>query len=222
MEKLENIIETLKTKVESYFSKDSSGHNTDHLTRTLQYALYLQSKEGGDRTVVGISAYIHDIHRIMSMEKGTFVSPKESLGVVSEFIADLDITNEQKEHILHAIEHHEEYNFGLGGVKVNDIESKILQDADNLDAIGAMGLLRTFKYGIAHNLLEYDPQTPLYRTDYEESSNDASTIHHIYNKLLRLGEYMNTTTAKALAKEKTKLMEDFMKMYIAEYNGDFE
>lgn len=222
MDKLENIIETLKTKVESYFSKDSSGHNTDHLTRTLQYALYLQSKEGGDRTVVGISAYIHDIHRIMSMEKGTFVSPKESLGVVSEFIADLDITNEQKEHILHAIEHHEEYNFGLGGVKVRDIESKILQDADNLDAIGAMGLLRTFKYGIAHNLLEYDPHTPLYRTDYEESSNDASTIHHIYNKLLRLGDYMNTTTAKALAKDKTKLMEDFMNMYIAEYNGDFE
>jgi uncharacterized protein len=156
------------------------------------------------------------------MEKGQFVSPKESLIVVKEFIEDLEITDTQKEHILYAIEHHEEYNFGLGGVQVEDIESKILQDADNLDAIGAMGLLRTFKYGIAHNLLEYDPNTPLYRTEYEESNHDASTIHHIYNKLLRLGDYMNTATAKQLAKEKTKLMEDFLKMYIAEYNGDFE
>ena len=222
MDKLDSIIEKLQNKVETYFSKDSSGHSTDHLTRTLHYAMYLQSKEGGDRLVIGISAYIHDIHRIMGMEKGTFVSPKDSLVVVKEFIDDLDITAEQKEHILYAIEHHEEYNFGLGGVKVTDIESKILQDADNLDAIGAMGLLRTFKYGIAHNLLEYDPKTPLYRTEYEESSNDASTIHHIYNKLLRLGDYMNTNAAKKLAKEKTKLMEDFIKMYIAEYNGHFE
>lgn len=222
MDKLDNIIKILEERVNKYFSKDSSGHNIDHLTRTLHYALYLQSKEGGDRIVVGISAYIHDIHRIMGMERGGFVSPKDSLETVATFIDDLDITKEQKEHILHAIEHHEEYNFGIDGVNVTDIESKILQDADNLDAIGAMGLLRTFKYGIAHNLLEYDPKTPLYRTEYEESSNDASTIHHIYNKLLRLGDYMNTETARKLAKEKTRLMEDFMKMYIDEYNGTFE
>ena len=221
MDKLKVIIQKLRVKVKDFFDKDASGHNIDHLERTLNYALYLQSKEGGDRLVVGISAFIHDIHRILGAEKNSFVSPKESLPVVKTFIEDLDITEEQKRHILYAIEHHEEYNFGDGGVKVNDIESKILQDADNLDAIGAIGIVRTFKYGMAHNVIDYDPSVPLYQNKYDESKEDASTIHHINNKLIRLGENMNTKTAKKLAQKKTKLMKDFLKMYIEETTGNY-
>ena len=222
MESLDLIIEKLRVKVRKFFDKDASGHNIDHLERTLKYALYLQSKEGGDRVVIGISAFIHDIHRILSLEQNKFVSPKESLPVVKTFIDDIDITAEQKEHILYAIEHHEEYSFGEGGVKVNDIESKILQDADNLDAIGAMGIVRTFKYGMAHNVVDFNPNVPLYQNKYDESKEDVSTIHHINNKLVRLGENMNTETAKNLAKKKTKLMKDFLKMYIEETTGIFE
>ena len=222
MDGLEQIINKLRVKVKDYFDKDASGHNIDHLERTLKYALYLQSKEGGDRIVVGISAFIHDIHRIMGAEQHKFVSPKDSLPVVKTFIEDLDITAKQNEHILYAIEHHEEYSFGDGGVKVDDIESKILQDADNLDAIGAIGIVRTFKYGMAHNVVDYDPSVPLYQNKYDESKEDASTIHHINNKLIRLGKYMNTKTAKDLAKKKTQLMKDFMEMYIDETTGKFE
>ena len=87
--------------------------------------------------------------------------------VVEEFIKDLDITDKQKEHILHAIEHHEEYSFG-GGVTVTDIESKILQDADNLDAVGAIGIVRTFKYGISHGLKDFDETIPLYQNKFTE------------------------------------------------------
>ena len=82
------LIEQLREKVKEYFQSDASGHNIDHLERTLKYALYLQSKEGGDIVVICVSAFIHDIHRIMSAEKGRFVSPKESLPVVEEFIKD--------------------------------------------------------------------------------------------------------------------------------------
>lgn len=224
MENIYQIIDNLRDKVKQYFSKDASGHNIDHLERTLAYALYLQSKEGGDKIVVGVSAYIHDIHRILQAEKGCFVSPKESLPVVETFLQNLDITDKQKQHILYAIEHHEEYNFGNGGVTVTDIESKILQDADNLDAIGATGIIRTFKYGMAHNIIDYDPSVPLYQNEYSEDmqKHDASTIHYINNKLLRLGEYMNTQTAKNLAKKKTDLMKDFMQMYIEEVTGDIK
>ena len=190
------IIDKLRKKVEVYFTKDASGHNIDHLERTLNYALFLQSKEGGDEVVVAISAFIHDIHRILGLEQNRFVSPKESLPVVEEFLKDLDITNEQKQHILYAIEHHEEYSFGQGGVQVKDIESKILQDADNLDAIGAIGIVRNFKYGFAHGLPDYISSVPLYQNEFTESKNDISTIHHMNNKLLRLGQYMNTKTAK--------------------------
>ena len=179
----------------------------------------MQSKEGGDIVVVAVSAFIHDIHRILGIEQNRFVSPKESLPVVEEFLNEVQLTSNQREHILYAIEHHEEYSFGEGGVSVKDIESKILQDSDNLDAIGAIGIVRTFKYGMVHNVIDYDPNVPLYQNEYSESKGDASTIHHINNKLLRLGEYMNTETAKELSKEKIKLMTDFMNMYIEEVVG---
>lgn len=222
MKDINELIDGLRTKVKEYFDKDASGHNIDHLERTLKYAMYLQSKEGGDIVVIGVSAFIHDIHRILSTEQKKFVSPKESLPVVSEFLKDLDITEKQKEHILYAIEHHEEYAFGKDVVSVEDIESKILQDADNLDAIGAIGIVRTFKYGMAHNVIEYDPNVPLYQNEYSESKGDASTIHHINNKLLRLGQYMNTATAKELAEKKIELMKTFMQLYIEESTGKFE
>lgn len=221
MDKLQSIIEKLKDKVGAFFSKDASGHSIDHLERTLHYALYLQAKEGGDRIVVGVAAFIHDIHRIMGAEQNKYVTPKESLPVVETFLNDLPLTKKQKAHILHAVEHHEEYAFGKNQVAVADIESLILQDADNLDAIGAMGIIRTFKFGMAHNCAEYDPSVPLYQNEYDDSKLDASTIHHINNKLIRLGDYMNTQTAKALAKKKIKLMKDFMTMYIQEFTGNF-
>ena len=220
MDKLEMAIGKLREGVGAYFSKDVSGHNIDHLERTMQYALYLQSKEGGDRLVVGISAFIHDIHRIMGAEQQRFVSPKESLPVVAKLLKNIDISQNQKEKILNAIEHHEEYAFGKNGVSVTDIESLILQDADNLDAIGAVGLVRTIKYSIAHNIPDYDPNVPLYQNAYDESKEDPSTIHHINNKLMRLGENMNTKTAKGLAKKKTKLMKEFMNMFIQETTGN--
>lgn len=222
MEKLKVLLNSLREKVKNYFSSDASGHNIDHLERTLNYALYLQSKEGGDKIVIGISAFIHDIHRIMGAEQKRFVSPKESLATVWEFIKDLDITQQQKEHILYAIEHHEEYGFSDGGVQVSDIESKILQDADNLDAIGAIGLYRTINYGAAHNVKIYEPSVPLYTRPFNEGEFDESTIHHINNKLLRLGDYMNTQSAKQLAMQKNKIMRDFMEMFIKEYTGKFD
>jgi len=216
MEKVELLINQLRNKVEDYFNKDATGHNIDHLERTLKNALYIQSKEGGDRDVVGVSAFIHDVHRILGDKQKRFVSPKESLPIVKSFIDELDITNEQKEHILFAVEHHEEYKFGEKGVNVDDIESKILQDADNLDAMGAVGIIRLFKFGIVNNIKDYDPNVPLYRDKFDDSRTDASSIHHIYNKLLRLGSAMHTKTARKLAKKKTKLLKEFMYMFIDE------
>ncbi len=221
MNDITTLINKIKEKVKKYFSEDATGHSIDHLERTLNYALYLQKKEGGDIVVVAISAFIHDIHRIMGSEQHRFVSPKESLPVVETFLNDLEITDKQKQHILYAIEHHEEYSFGSEKVSVTDVESKILQDADNLDAIGAIGLARTFKFCFAHNIKEFEPNVELYRNDFNENKNDISIIHHIHNKLLRLGDYMNTNSAKKLAEEKTKLMQNFLDMYLKEYNGNF-
>ena len=215
---VDSLIDKLREKVSEYFSSDASGHSIDHLERVLKYALYLQSKEGGDVIVIAIAAFVHDVHRIMSTEKKCFVSPKDSLDVVYSFIKDLDISEEQKKHILYAVEHHEEYAFGAG-VSVSDIESKIVQDADNLDAIGAMGISRAIRYCVAKNLPDYIKEVELYRNEYTEAKEDISAVHHIHNKLLRLGDYMNTDTAKEIAKKRNKIMEDFRDAYIEEING---
>jgi uncharacterized protein len=95
----------------------------------------------------------------------------------------------------------------------------ILQDADNIDAIGAIGIARTFAYGGAHNSLMYAPEVPIETTNYEESENDASTIHHFYRKLLNLKDNMNTSTAKKMAEDRNRFMELFLNEFFDEWYG---
>ncbi len=217
---LENYIEELKPYVIDLFKNDSSGHDISHLERTMNIALYLQKKEGGDRIIIGISAFLHDVHRIMQNESKVFVSPKDSLSKVKDILSHTNLTKEQIEKICYCIEYHEEYNWN--GNNVNDINTLILQDADNLDAIGAIGIGRTFSYSGAHNIPMYDSTIPLNENnDYSESTkNDPSTIHHFYHKLFKLKENMNTKTAKKLAIKRTKYMENFIKEFLDEWNGN--
>ena len=126
----------------------------------------------------------------MQNQLGRFVAPKDSLTKIKEILSTTDLTKTQIDKICYCIEYHEEYNWN--GNNVDDLNTLILQDADNLDAIGAIGIIRNFKYGIAHNIIDFDPNFPLYQNEYNESKEDASTIHHMNNKLLRLGKYMNT------------------------------
>ena len=218
---LEKYIEDLRPLVIELFKKDSSGHDISHLERTMNTALYLQAKEGGDRIVIGVAAFLHDVHRIMQNETGTFVSPKDSLDTIRNILSKINLTNEQVEKICCCIEYHEQYNWN--GNNVDDINTLILQDADNLDAIGAIGIGRTFSYGGAHNVVMYNPIVPLnVRNDYAESNgNDESTIHHFYHKLFKLGDNMNTKTAKELAEKRTNFMKDFVNEFLSEWNANY-
>lgn len=218
---LENYIEELKPYVIELFKKDSSGHDISHLIRTMNTALYLQEKEGGDRIIIGVAAFLHDVHRIMQNESGRFVSPKDSIGKVKKFLSHIDLTEEQINKICYSIEYHEEYNWN--GNNVDDINTLILQDADNLDAIGAIGIGRTFSYGGSHNVIMYDDKTPLNQSnDYSElNDDDPSTIHHFYHKLFKLGDNMNTKTAKQLANRRTKFMKTFVKEFLDEWNANY-
>ena len=153
---LEEYINRLKPEVLKLFKEDSSGHDITHLERTMNIALLLQKYEGGDRIVIGISAFLHDVHRIMQNDTGEIVSPKDSLEKVKEILNVVELEKEQLEKILHAIEYHEVYNWNNPQNKEEDINTLILQDADNLDAIGAIGIGRTFTYGGANNIPMYD------------------------------------------------------------------
>jgi uncharacterized protein len=219
---VEKYIEELKPYVMELFKNDSSGHDISHLIRTMNTALYLQEKEGGDRIIIGISAFLHDVHRIMQNETGNIVSPKDSIPKIKEILSYIDLDDEQVEKICYCIEYHEEYNWN--GNNVDDINTLILQDADNLDAIGAIGIGRTFYYGGAHNVLMYDETVPINeKNDYRVAGgDDPSTIHHFYHKLLKLGDNMNTKTAREIAYKRTEYMRNFVSEFLNEWNANIK
>lgn len=221
--KLSDYIEILKPEVVKLFKNDNSGHDISHLERTMKIALELQKHEGGDKTIIGISAFLHDVHRIMQNETKEFVSPKNSLPTILNILQKTNLSQQQINSILHCIEFHEEYNWNNKDNSKQNIETKILQDADNLDAIGAIGVVRAFSYGSAHNIPIYDESIPLKtRADFkEENGDEESTVHHFYHKLFKLGDYMNTKTAKIMAKERVDFMKTFIKVLINEWNGKF-
>jgi uncharacterized protein len=218
---LDTYIELLRPEVEKFFAKDSSGHDISHLTRTMNNALFLQKHEGGDKLVIGVAAFLHDVHRMMKSDKGGYCSPLESLPTVKNFLELVDFPNDKIEKVLHCIEYHEIYNWHHPSNQTDMIEALIVQDADNLDAIGAIGIARTFTYGGAHGLVMYDSKVPLDTTDdyAEESGYDASTIHHFYHKLFKLDDNMNTKTAQKIAVQKTEFMKLYVDTFLNEWNG---
>ncbi|MFA6271566.1 MAG: HD domain-containing protein [Patescibacteria group bacterium] len=217
---MEKILEQLEKRVREMFHKESSGHDIHHLKRTLNLALKLQENEGGDRTVIGIAAFLHDVHRIIQNETGRLCLPKDSLHKVEELLEGVEITDEQKDKILHCVEFHEEYAFSKEGVTVQDVEAKIVQDADNLDGLGAIGIGRTFAYNGAHGIPMWEPDIPFADgEEYDDTIHDPSAVHHCKNKLLRLAGHMNTETAKGMALHRHEFMKSFLEEFFAEWNG---
>ena len=182
----------------------------------------MQTKEGGDILIIGIASFLHDIHRLMQSERKEYVMPKDSLDRVLEIIklANLDLSDEQINKILFCIEHHEDYNWS--GFNVDDINTLILQDADNLDAIGAIGIGRSFGYAVINNQPFYDDKIPLESfKGYKEKLKDVSNIHFLNNKLIKLGDNMNTKTAKKIAKDRVEFVKKFIDEYIKEWNANY-
>lgn len=211
-------IEKLKPLVLEMFKDECSGHGIDHLERTLRNAMYIQSKEGGDELIIGISAYLHDIHRLLQNKYNRYISPGNSIVVVKQILSNIDLTNSQIDKICYCIENHEKYNWNDNNV--DDINTLILQDADNLDAIGAIGIARAFAYGSANGI-------PIYSENIEENTSDCyiesgdkenSTIQHFYDKLLKLDKNMNTQTAKNIAKKRAQFIKEYINEFMNEVN----
>lgn len=213
------ILQQIEREIEARFAGDSSGHDLHHLRRVLRVALHLQEQEGGDRLVVAAAALLHDVHRIIETETGTFCPPKDSLPAVRDILERTDFPAEKIERVLHCVEFHEEYSFSPDGRTVDDVETLILQDADNLDALGAIGIGRTFAFGGAHGVPMHAPGLPFDRPHYDEAERDPSVLHHFHSKLLRLRESMNTEAGRALAARRHAFMEAFVEEFVEEWAG---
>lgn len=216
---MNELLKKIEEEITDLFHLEGSGHDIFHLKRVLALALTIQEKERGDRLVIAVSALLHDVHRIIQKQTGRFCSPKDSLPKVKEILDKVDIPEEKKTLILHCIEFHEEYNFSEEGKTAADTETLIIQDADNLDAMGAIGIARTFMYGGANNIPMWLPEVPFERKHFDEGILDVSEIHHFYSKLLRLKDSINTETAKAMAEHRHKFLEQFLAEFFSEWEG---
>jgi len=183
-----------------------SGHDWWHLNRVRNLALCLhQAESNGDRFTIEISALLHDIDDKKFRKDGGSGADV----IISDLLHQWGV----KENILQEVVQINKYiSFSSGAeIPVKSPEFLIVQDADRLDAIGAIGIARAFNYGGFRNNAIYIPETEAYGIN-------SSTIGHFYDKLLLLGDMMNTTTGRKLAKERHLFLEKFLEQFYREWN----
>ena len=193
------------------------GHDWFHIERVFKNAVLIAKNEDCDVTVVKLGALLHDIADSKFHEGDESVGPK----IARDFLESENVDEEIITHVVHIIENIS-YKGGNFEKKFSSLELDVVQDADRLDAIGAIGIARAFNYGGFKNRALYDPKiAPNSRMSKEEyKKNDAPTLNHFYEKLLLLKDKMNTDTGKQIAKERHRYMEGFLAQFYAEWEGD--
>jgi len=211
-----SVLQRTEQFVRDYFGKDSSGHDWWHIHRVRQNALHLAEKEGADPFTVEMAALLHDIgdYKLRS------ATDADARTQIASFLSSIDVESETSESIIAIVE-----GVSYKGAKVatnpTSLEGKVVQDADRLDAIGAIGVARTFAYGGHKGNPMHDPtETHQEHASFEEYQKGGNTtINHFYEKLLLLKDRMQTTTGKALAEERHAYMQQFLQQFYAEWEG---
>ncbi len=199
----------------SLLEADSSGHDFHHVLRVVKLACRIaESEPGADLEMVGLIGALHDVDdRKLSPETC------ENLSNARHFLMENGISEEKTEVILKGIR---QISFkGTDSVAPDTIEAQCVQDADRLDAMGAIGIARAFAYGGSRGRLMYDPdQAPQLNMDGETyAKSKGPTINHFYEKLLLLKDTMNTQTGKAMAAHRHGFMEAFLEEFYGEWEG---
>ncbi len=210
---ISNTILFVKEKLENA----EGGHDWFHIERVYKNAVSISKNEVCDTTIVQLGALLHDIADSKFHNGDETVGPR----IAREF---LELENVAEEIITHVVNIIENISFKGGNFekKFTSIELSIVQDADRLDAIGAIGIARTFNYGGFKNRTLYDPEIAPNSgmTKEEYKNNESPTLNHFYEKLLLLKDKMNTTTGKQIAQKRHRYMEGFLAQFYAEWEGE--
>lgn len=204
--------------VKKQMSGEHTGHDWWHVYRVWQLAKHIATKENGaDLQLVEVAALLHDIADWKFNDGDLETGPKaarkwlESQGQPEDFILAV-------EDIVRNIS----YKGAGTSSDMSSLEGEIVQDADRLDALGAIGIARAFAYGGAHGREMYNPDVkPELHQDFESyKKNNSHTINHFYEKLLLLKERMHTKTAKQMAEHRHKFIEGYLEEFYAEWDGE--
>ncbi len=212
-EKEFQIIQSVANYIEAKFKGEHTGHDWWHIYRVWQLAKEIAKQENANVFIVELGALLHDVadHKLANEEEG--------LQEVNEILNSYLLSKEKIQHILEIVK-----NTSFRGANIVDnaetLEAKIVQDADRLDAIGAIGIARTFAYGGDKKREIYNPEiSPELHSSFDSyKKSTAPTINHFYEKLLLLKDRMHTETARKIAEERHTFMENFLEQFYKEWD----
>ncbi|MEM6721316.1 MAG: HD domain-containing protein [Bacteroidota bacterium] len=212
----QDVIQKIIAFVKKTLQNTEGGHDWFHIERVYKNALLIAKEETVDEFVVSLGALLHDIADAKFHNGDETVGPK----VARSFLEGLAVAETDIVHVEHIITNIS-FKGGNFAQQFKSPELDVIQDADRLDAIGAIGIARCLNYGGFKNRKIYDPAIApnLNMTKEEYKKSTAPTINHFYEKLLLLKDKMNTQTGKKIAEQRHVFMEQFLEQFYAEWNG---
>lgn len=211
---MKKIIDNAIEYIRSFFASDFTGHDFQHSMRVMRMATEIAGVEGADIFICQLSALLHDVY-----DRKLSPHTSENLDNAIAFLVSQAVTEDTIEKICSIIK---QISFkGTDSVVPDTLEGKCVQDADRLDATGAIGIARAFAYGGAHHRAMYDAEIKpsLNMNEQEYFASEGTTINHFYEKLFLLRDMMNTECGKRIAQHRHDYMMDFVNEFLKEWNG---
>ena len=214
---MNNLIDITRAFVRAQLAQAEGGHDWFHIERVYNNAMLIAQGEACDLLIVQLGALLHDIADSKFHDGDETVGPS----MAWQFLASQNVPEETIIHVVNIIENIS-FKGGNHEMKFHSVELDIVQDADRLDALGAIGIARAFNYGGFKNRGLYDPAiAPKLTMDKEGyKASQAPTLNHFYEKLLLLKDRMNTQTARKIAEGRHEFMESYLRQFYAEWNGE--
>lgn len=210
------VLAAAEAYVRDVLGGDASGHDPAHVFRVRRTALHIGRREGADPYVVELAALLHDVADWKLHDGDAEIGPRRA----REWLAARGVEPANVEHVAEIVR-----DLSFKGASVatpmRTLEGRVVQDADRLDAIGAIGIGRAFAYGGAKGRALHDPAIPPLAFESAASyvANRGPTLNHFHEKLLLLKDRMNTAAARAIAERRHRFLEEFLERFLAEWDG---
>lgn len=209
-----SLVDRVREQIKNDFSGEGTGHDWWHILRVVNNAMTIQNSEGGNHELIELAALLHDVgdHKFHD-------DPNAQEKLITKLLTDLDARDTMIKDVLRVVKQ-VSFKGGKENLHVDSIEAKVVQDADRLDALGAIGIARAFAYGGSKKRMIYHPdESPKDFASFEEYKNDKGhTINHFYEKLLKLKDMMQTEIGRKMAKERHEFMVNYLRQFYKEWD----